>query len=108
MGFSSPVSLAVSIVIAGVADYFALEWWGFPGRKSGFSSRRLIASGAVELGTYLIRITALWLWKRYLNDIEPTEHLIGLAVAYGAGFVFGYAARSRLVFADGMSTKSSK
>jgi putative flippase GtrA len=99
-GFSSYFSLGVAIAVAGGADYLALEWWGFPGRKGGLSTRRLLGSGLVELGTYIIRVVVLWLWKRHLNDIEPTEHLVGLAVSYAVGFVFGYLARSRVVFKD--------
>ena len=98
LGFPSWFSLGMAILAAGIADYFALEWWGFPGRRGGFSLRRFAASGGVELGTYLIRLIGLWLWKRYANDIEPTEHLVGLAVAYLAGFFFGYLVRSKIVF----------
>lgn len=54
----------------------------------------------MEAGTYAIRVTVLWFWKSRLNDIEPTEHLIGLAVAYLAAFVFGYIARRKVVFAE--------
>lgn len=54
----------------------------------------------VEAGTYIIRMAVLWAWKTWFNDIEPTEHLIGLAAAYLTAFLFGYLARSKIVFAD--------
>jgi putative flippase GtrA len=97
-GFSSAFSLAVSIIVAGAAEYFALERWGFPDRVSGFSGKRLLGSGIAEAGTYCIRMAALWFWKSHLNDMEPTEHLVGLAVAYGVGFLFGYFFRRGIVF----------
>lgn len=98
LGFSVAFSLAVSILVAGVADYLALEWWGFPDRKGGFSAKRLLGSGVVELGTYLIRLFVLQEWKAWIGDSEPTEHLLGLAAAYAVAFLFGYVARSRMVF----------
>lgn len=98
LGFSAPLSLGVSIFIAGIADYFALEWWGFPGRKGVFSPRRLLTSGAVEAGTYGIRMAALWMWKTHFSEIEPTEHFVGLAVAYAIAFLFGYLARRNMIF----------
>ena len=97
-GFAPWLSLAISLVAAGIADYFALEWWGFPGRTGAFSPQRLAASGGVEFGTYLVRMFMLWVWKNYMNDIEPTEHVIGLAVAYLVGFFFGYFVRSKVIF----------
>lgn len=100
LGFLPWLSLAVSIIAAGAADYVALELWGFPGRKGGFSPKRLVGSGIVELGTYAIRVLVLWIWKNHMNDIEPTQHMFGLAAAYLVGFLFGYAARSRVVFTD--------
>lgn len=100
MGIRPWISLAASIIVAGVADYAALERWGYPGRKGAFSSRRLAGSALVELGTYVIRMLVLSLWKTHLNDIEPTEHMIGLAAAYLVAFLFGYVARSRFVFVD--------
>lgn len=75
-----------------------LEWWGFSGRPGGFSPRRLIASGVVEAGTYCVRMAVLWAWKTHLHDIEPTEHLGGLAVAYAIAFLFGYLVRSKMIF----------
>lgn len=98
MGFSDSLGLAISIVLAGAANYFALEKWGFQGRKPALSLRRFVESGLVEAMTYAIRLAALWLWRRHFNDTVPTEHLIGLAVAYLAGFVVGYVVRSRYVF----------
>lgn len=98
LGFASWFSLAVAIVVAGVADYLALEWWGFSGRRGVFSANRLVGSGIVELGTYLIRMAVLLLWKAYLSEIEPTEHVLGLAAAYLVAFLFGYVVRSKMVF----------
>ncbi len=96
--FSMPFSLGVSIVVAGIVAYFALEWWVFRRRGMGMSWRRMAGSGLVELGTYLIRVAVLWLFKRFFPGSEILDHLIGLAVAYAVAFVFGYVARSRFVF----------
>jgi len=98
-GLSPAFSLAAAIVIAGGADYLALEWWGRPGREGSFSLRRLVESGLVELGTYFIRLGALWTWRTFLPGDSPLDHLLGLGLAYGVGFALGYFVRSRIVFA---------
>lgn len=104
-GFSIAASLAISIVIAGIADYFALEWWGFSRRAGHFSAKRLFGSGLAELGTYGIRVAVLWLWKHYLPGIEAKDHLIGLAAAYTVAFLFGYIVRTWFVFAHSNKTQ---
>ena len=96
-GFSIAASLAVSIILAGVVQYFALERWGTR-RRGNFSFARLFGSGLVEFGTYCIRVVVLWSWKQYLPGVEAKEHLLGLGVAYGVAFLFGYITRSRIVF----------
>ncbi len=98
LGLAAWSSIAIAMLLTGVMDYLALEWWGFPQRGGGFSAARLAESCAVELGTYIFRLFILWLWKAHFNDIDPTEHLLGLAVSYFIPAVFGYLARTRLIF----------
>lgn len=97
-GFSPAFSLAVSIAVAGIGQYFALEWWGFPGRRAAFSLRRLAQSGFAEAGTYVVRVGVLWGWRHAFPALDARDHFVGLAVAYGVAFFFGYLIRSRLVF----------
>ena len=99
LGEPPSVSLAAAIVVAGVIDYFALEKWGYAGRRGGFSWKRLFQSGLVEAGTYCIRLGALTAWRRYTPAADVVDHALGLGVAFLGGFVFGYLVRSRIVFA---------
>lgn len=93
-----PASLACSIVIAGVANYLALEWWGFARREGAFSTVRLAGSGLAELGTYLVRLAVLYEWRAAIPGESYVEHIVGLAVAYCVGFMFGYVFRNWVVF----------
>lgn len=99
-GFSPPASLACSIAAAGVMQYFALEWWGFPGRKSSFSWKRLAGCGVAEVGTYLVRLAVLTGWRLFFTT-GLVDNILGLALAYATAFLVGYVVRSRLVFANG-------
>ena len=99
-GVTPSIALAVSIVIAGLAEYAGLEWWGFPGRHPGFSMWRLGGSGVAELGTYLIRLGVLSVWRHHVAEAGFWENAAGLGIAYLFGFVFGYFFRRR-VFATG-------
>lgn len=94
------VSLGIAIVIAGVIDYVALEKWGFSGRSGSYSLKRLLQSALVEGGTYLIRLGVLTVWQRVTPAENVIDHAVGLAVAFGAGFIFGYVVRSRMIFKE--------
>ncbi len=95
--FSPHASLGASIVIAGAIDYLALERWGFHNRKGEFSWRRLAGSGGVEIGTFVLRLAIILLWRR-ITRITVFNNLLGLALAYCLAFLFGYFARTRFVF----------
>ena len=97
-GLSPWLGIAIAMILSGVADYYALEWWGFPRRSGHFSSKRFFESGLVELATYLLRLLFLSLWKIHFHSFDPTEHFLGLAVAYLVAGLFGYAARTRFIF----------
>ena len=99
-GVTPPVALAVSIIIAGLAEYAGLEWWGFARRHPGFSGWRLAGSGVAELGTYLIRLGVLSVWRHHV-EAGFWENVAGLGLAYAIGFVFGYLFRRRVFAAAG-------
>lgn len=98
-GLAPWLSLGIAIAVSGFVDYLALEWWGFANRAGGFSHKRLIESCLVELGTYLLRLLLLWIWKKHFNEVDPTEHLAGLAAAYLVAACFGYLTRVWIIFA---------
>lgn len=94
------LAIALAMLISGSIDYFALEWWGFPKRAGTVSFTRLAESCFVELGTYFLRLALLHVWKLYFQDIDPTEHLTGLAVSYAFSAIFGYLLRTKIIFAN--------
>jgi putative flippase GtrA len=98
LDFPPHVSLGCAIVVAGTADYLALEWWGFPQRKGALCLKRLAGSGLVELATYFVRLAVVLPVRDILPGAMPARNALSLAVAYATGFVCGYLMRSRIVF----------
>lgn len=98
LGFAPWSGIAIAMLVAGIIDYLMLERWGFSKRGGDFSYARLLESCVVELATYIFRLVLLWIWRAHFDDIDPTDHLLGLAVSYLIPAVFGYLARTRVVF----------
>lgn len=105
LGFSPLVSLTLSVMVSGLANYAALELWGFPHRTGGLSWKRLGHSSIVGAGAFAARYGVLSFGLGTFQALAPFDKALALALAYGASFAIGYLLRSRVVFKHSASVR---
>lgn len=106
-GFSSFVSLAVSVIISGFLGYAALELWAFPQRTGRLSWRRLLQNAFIGVIGFGVRYAVLEIGLAYFHFIAPFDKGVPLALSYIASFLIGYLLRCCFVFRKDASIRMS-
>ncbi len=99
------ISLVASALVAGSANYFMLELWGFPHRTGKLSAKRLVKSSFIGVFGFAARYATLLAGLKLFEKIKPFDNVLALAIAYLVSFTIGYLIRSRVIFKNDASRR---